>query len=73
MNKFLTSNGVWFRFGRTVSQAVIGFIISNLDLFVSTFNFTGEVKAVIVGVVMCILAPVYKALGREDERVRDNA
>ena len=38
MNKFLTSNGVWFRFGRTVSQAVIGFIISKIYLSLLLFH-----------------------------------
>lgn len=71
MNRFLASNKWQFRLLRTVFQAIVGFIVANIDIIVGTFNLDGSVKALIVGVVMCVLAPVMKALGMEDEKVRD--
>lgn len=73
MNKFLTNNGIWYRFARTVVQGIVGFIVSNIDMLIGTLNFTADTKAIIIVIVMAILAPVMKALGMEDEKVRDNA
>ena len=71
MKKFLGSNETKYRLLRTILQGVIGVLIANADLLVSAWNFTPEVKAFIVALVMAILSPIMSELGvsanKEDE------
>lgn len=71
MNIFLTSNKWQYRLGRTIVQAIVGFIVANIDIIITSFNIDGSMKALTVGIVMCILSPIMRALGIEDEKVRD--
>lgn len=63
MKKFLGSNETRYRLGRTILQGVIGVLIANMDLLVSAWNFTPEVKAFIVALVMAVLSPIMSELG----------
>jgi len=63
MKKFLQSNETRYRLLRTILQGVIGVLIANADLLVSAWNFTPEVKAFIVALVMAILSPIMSELG----------
>lgn len=71
MNTFLISNKWQYRLGRTVLQAIVGFFVANVDVIIEALNFDGTTKAIIVGIVMCILSPLMKKLGVEDEKHRD--
>ena len=73
MNKFLTSNKASFRLARTVVQAVLGWFIDNIAMIVAQTQFSADTQIVIVSLCMMILSAVMKALGIEDEKVRDNA
>ena len=73
MNKFLTSNKATFRFLRTVAQAVVGFLIDNISMIVAQTTFDATTQTFIVSGTMAVLSVVMKYLGREDEKVRDNA
>lgn len=52
------------RLARTITQGVIGVLIANIDLLISTFNFDAGVKAMIVALVMAVLSPVMAAVGK---------
>lgn len=65
MNTFLTSNSWYMRLFRTIVQGVIGVLIANIDLIVSSFDFDAGVKALIVALVMAILSPVMSAIGTD--------
>lgn len=63
MKKFLSSNDTKYRLLRTILQGIIGVLIANVDLIVSAWSFTPEVKAFIVALVMAILSPIMSELG----------
>lgn len=42
-------------------------MIANADLIVSAWNFTPEIKAFIVALVMAILSPIMSELGNMDD------
>jgi len=63
-NKFLTNNSAKYKCLRTIFQGIIGVIIANLDMLISSLNF-GDYKPLIVALVMAILSPLMKALGDE--------
>lgn len=67
MKKFLQSNDTKYRLFRTILQGVIGVLIANVDLLVSAWHFTPEVKAFIVALVMAILSPIMSELGADTE------
>lgn len=67
MNKFLHSNTAGFRLARTIAQGIIGVVIANLDLFVSTLSIPQEYKPVIVAAVMAVLSPVMAMIDKESE------
>lgn len=71
MNKFLVSNKLQYRMARTILQAIVGFLIANMAEIVAVTQLDGNIQAIIVSVTMVILAPIMKALGVEDERIRD--
>ena len=80
MKKFLSSNETKYRLLRTILQGVIGVLIANVDLLVGAWNFTPEIKAFIVALVMAILSPIMSELGvsvneendyEEDEDLQD--
>lgn len=63
MNRFFTSNEPKYRLARTIVQGIIGVLIANIDLLVSGFSISPEVKGLIVALVMAILSPVMAAMG----------
>ena len=63
MERFLGSNETKYRLLRTILQGVIGVLIANIDLLFSGLNFSPEVKAFIVALVMAILSPIMSELG----------
>lgn len=67
MKKFLQSNETRYRLARTILQGIIGVMIANADLIVSAWNFTPEIKAFIVALVMAILSPIMSELGNMDD------
>ena len=74
MKKFLSSNKTKYRLLRTIAQGVIGVLIANVDLIVSAWHFTPEIKAFIVALVMAILSPIMSELGNsadEEENIFD--
>lgn len=73
MNKFLTSNKATYRIARTIVQAILGWFVNNLAMLVAQTQFSADVQIVIVSICMMILSAIMKALGMEDEKVRDNA
>ena len=73
MNKFLTSNKATYRIARTIVQAILGWFVDNLAMLVAQTQFSADIQIVIVSSCMMILSAIMKALGMEDEKVRDNA
>ena len=73
MNKFLTSNKATYRIVRTIVQAILGWFVDNLAMLVAQTQFSADIQIVIVSICMMILSAIMKALGMEDEKVRDNA
>ena len=72
MKKFLSSNDTKYRLLRTILQGVIGVLIANADLIVSAWNFTPEIKAFIVALVMAILSPIMSELGNSADYEEEN-
>ena len=73
MNKFLTSNKATYRIVRTIVQAILGWFVDNLTMLVAQTQFSADIQIAIVSICMIILSAIMKALGMEDEKVRDNA
>ena len=71
MNTFLTSNRAIYRLLRTVAQIVIGYLIDNAAMLIAHTDFSADTQVVIVGLVVTVLSAVMKALGTEDEKIRD--
>ena len=65
MNKFLKSNETKYRLLRTIAQGIIGVLIANADLLVSSLTIPAEYKPMIVAMVMAILSPIMSELGKE--------
>lgn len=73
MKRFLQSNDLWARLGRSILQGIIGVIIANIDLIVGSFQIMPEWKGIIVALTMCTLSPIMKALGgNENDYHADN-
>lgn len=64
MNTFLKSNKWQYRLLRTVSQALIGFLMANLDTIVGLGHFSPTETALIVGATMSLLSPLYAWLSK---------
>jgi len=60
---FLTANTAGMRLARTVLQAVIGVIISNIDLLVGQIVLDPAMRPVVTGLVMAVLSVIMKELG----------
>ena len=71
MNTFLTSNRAIYRLLRTVAQIFIGYLIDNAAMLIAHTDFSADTQVVIVGLVVTVLSAVMKALGTEDEKIRD--
>lgn len=61
--EFLTSNETVYRLARTIVQGVIGVIIANADLLVSSLHISAGMKGFIVALVMATLSPIMSELG----------
>lgn len=61
---FLQSNGILARLFRTILQGIIGTLIANVDLLFENFTINSTLKPMIVALVMCVLSPIMKELGR---------
>lgn len=73
MNTFLTSNKAVYRFLRTLVQCIAGYVVANIDMLIGTWNFQPDTQILIASAVVMILSPVMKALGTEDEKMRDES
>ena len=67
MKTFLKSNKTIYRLGRTILQGIVGVLIANVDLIVSSWNFSPELKPFIAALVMAILSPIMSELGASAE------
>ena len=67
MKTFLTSNKTAYRLGRTILQGIVGVLIANVDLIVSSWSFSPELKPFIAALVMAILSPIMSELGASAE------
>lgn len=65
MNKFLTSNDASYRLARTILQGLIGVLVAHIDLLVGYVILDPTQRAIVVALVMAILSPIMKALGKE--------
>ena len=70
--KFFNSNKWQYRLLRTVVQAVIGFLIANIDFIIGNFSISPEWKTIIVGLCMAILSPIMAEIGKVDTETGDN-
>lgn len=67
MKTFLKSNKTIYRLGRTILQGIVGVLIANVDLIISSLNIPPELKPIIVALVMAILSPIMSELGASAE------
>lgn len=67
MKKFLRSNKTRDRLLRTILQGVLGVLVANVDLLVSSLTIPSEYKPMIVALVMAVLSPIMSELGKEIE------
>ena len=67
MKKFLRSNKTRDRLLRTILQGVLGVLVANVDLLVSSLTIPIEYKPMIVALVMAVLSPIMSELGKETE------
>ena len=67
MKYFLTANTAGMRLARTIVQAVIGVIISNIDLLVGYVVLDPALRPVVTGLVMAILSVIMKQLGGNED------
>lgn len=67
MNTFLSSNKTSWRLLRTIVQGIIGVIIANIDIITGMWDFSPEVKMLIVAIVMAILSPIMGAISSNGE------
>lgn len=72
MKKFLQSNKTRDRLLRTILQGVIGVLIANVDLLVSSLTIPIEYKPMIVALVMAVLSPIMSELGKANELTESN-
>lgn len=68
-NEFLTSNDTKWRLARTIVQAIIGVLISNLDLIIEGLNIDPAFKGAVTALVMAILSPIMSELGKHNEHI----
>lgn len=66
MKYFLTANTAGMRLARTLLQAVIGVIITNIDLLMGYVILDPALRPVITGMVMAVLSVIMKELGGEE-------
>lgn len=66
-NYFLTANTASMRLARTIIQAVIGVIISNIDLLVGYVVLDAALRPVVTGLVMAVLSVIMKELGGNED------
>lgn len=69
---FLRSNDALARLLRTILQGVIGVLIANIDVLFSSFAINPTLKPMIAALVMCVLSPIMKELGKEDSYGKEN-
>lgn len=67
MNKFLSSNSTGCRLARTILQGIIGILIANIDVIFASFDFSAEIKTLIVGLTMAVLSPIMGAISTNGE------
>lgn len=65
--KLLNSNDPLYRLLRTIIQGVIGVIIANLDLIIGTTSIPGNLKPLIVALIMACLSPIMAYMGKYDD------
>ena len=73
MNKFLTSNEWEYRLMRTVFQGIIGVLVANIDVLISSLNIADNIRPIIVALCMAILSPIMAELGRATEKPVDTS
>ena len=73
MKYFLTANTAGMRLARTCLQAVIGVVISNIDLLMGYVVIDPALRPVITGMVMAVLSVVMKELGGDPVQGGDPA
>ena len=66
MNTFFSKNTPLFKFLRTMVQALIGLVIANADMIVSSLEIPDAYRPFIVPVVMAILAPIMAQLKKSE-------
>lgn len=71
MNRIFVRNDAAYRLLRTIIQGVIGVLIANIDIIVGFAEFSPEVKAIIVALVMAILSPVMASMGTYEMQKQD--
>lgn len=63
-NDFLSSNDTKWRLCRTIVQAIIGVLVSNLDLVFEGLHIDPAFKGALTALVMAILSPIMSELGK---------
>ena len=64
MENFLTSNETKWKLFRTIVEAVLGVVISNLDYIVGLTIFDPKMRALVCAFVVAITSPILSEIGK---------
>lgn len=67
LNDFLSSNDTKWRLARTIVQAIIGVLVSNVDLIIEGLSIDPAFKGCVTALIMAILSPIMSELGKHNE------
>lgn len=70
--KFFQSNETQWRLCRTIIQAIIGVLVANVDVIISTWTIDEVWKPIIAALVMAILSPIMAELGKLSNKKGNN-
>ena len=65
MEQFLTSNDTKWKLLRTIVEAVLGMIVSNVDYIAGCVIMEPHVRALVCAFVVAIISPILSEIGKK--------
>lgn len=72
MNWFFNSNSASARLLRTIIQGILGVLVANIDVFMGHTSLSIEMRSIVVALVMAILSPIMKEIGKKLQKDEDH-
>lgn len=72
MNWFFNSNSASARLLRTIIQGILGVLVANIDVFMGYTSLSIEMRSIVVALVMAILSPIMKEIGKKLQKDEDH-